>query len=72
MRFGSKCWLNADAIRIGKYGIGTKMIIRPTKLMSSRWDIRFHNPGLQHSRVSQFEERISFLPYLGLLCLQCF
>ena len=34
MRFGSKCWLNAAAIRIGKYGIGTKMIILPTKLMS--------------------------------------
>ena len=35
MRFGSKCWLNAAASRIGKYGIGTKMIILPTKLMSS-------------------------------------
>jgi hypothetical protein len=35
MRLGSKCLLNAAAIRIGKYVIGTKMIILPRKLMSS-------------------------------------
>jgi hypothetical protein len=36
MRFGSKCWLNGAAIRIGKYGIGTKMIVPPEKLVSYR------------------------------------
>jgi hypothetical protein len=35
MRFRSKCWLNAAAIRIGEYEIRTKMIILPRKLMNS-------------------------------------
>jgi hypothetical protein len=35
IRVGSKCPANAAPIRIGKYGIGTKMIIPPTKLMRS-------------------------------------
>ena len=33
MRLGSKCSLNADVIKIGKYGIGIKTIILPTKLI---------------------------------------
>lgn len=34
MRLGSKCMLNTAAIKIGKYGTGTKTIILPTKLTS--------------------------------------
>lgn len=33
MRLGSSCLLNAAVIKIGKYGIGTKTIILPTKLI---------------------------------------
>jgi hypothetical protein len=33
MRLGSKYSLNADVIKIGKYGIGIKTIILPAKLI---------------------------------------
>jgi hypothetical protein len=34
MRLGSSCLLNAAPIKIGKYGMGTKMIMLPTKLIT--------------------------------------
>jgi hypothetical protein len=34
MKLGSKCLSNAAATKIGKYGIGTKIIILPTKLIN--------------------------------------
>jgi hypothetical protein len=34
-RLGSKCSLNAAVIKIGKYGIGIKTIMLPTKLITS-------------------------------------
>ena len=33
IRLGSKCLLNAAVIKIGKYGIGIKTIMLPTKLI---------------------------------------